>query len=110
MASQTKYRKHMRGAIGPALAALAVVAIVGYAFAGPTGLFAWGDYAQAVATKKLELADLKKQEADLRNQVKLLDHRRADPDMVDELVRRELGVSHPDEIIIPMDPAEGDVR
>lgn len=94
----------MRGAIGPAVAALALLAIVGYAFAGPTGLFAWGDYAQAVASKKIELAALKKREAELRNQVKLLDHRRADPDMVDELVRRELGVAHPDEVIIPMTP------
>lgn len=108
MARQAKINRQLRGAIGPALAALAVLAIVGYAFAGPTGLFAWGDYAQAVTTKKVELAALKKREAELRNQVKLLDHRRADPDMVDELVRRELGVSHPDEVIIPMTP-DGDV-
>lgn len=94
----------MRDAVGPALAALAVLAIIGYAFAGPTGLFAWGDYAQAVKTKKIELAELKKREAELRNQVKLLDQRRADPDMVDELVRRELGVTHPDDVIIPMTP------
>lgn len=106
MAAQARFRKRLYGAIGPALAALAVIAIVGYAFAGPTGLFAWGDYRQAVAAKRLELADLRKQEADLRNQVRLLDHRRADPDMVDELIRRELGVSHPDDVIIPMDPTD----
>ncbi len=104
MAKQPRFRRQLRGAIGPAVAALALLAIVGYAFAGPTGLFAWGDYAQAVTSKKVELAALKKREAELRNQVKLLDHRRADPDMVDELVRRELGVAHPDEVIIPMTP------
>jgi cell division protein FtsB len=104
MAKQPKLSRRMRGAIGPALAALAVLAIIGYAFAGPTGLFAWGDYAQAVTTKKVELAQLKKREAEMRNQVRLLDHRRADPDMVDELVRRELGVSHPDDVIIPLPP------
>jgi cell division protein FtsB len=104
MARQPKFRKRLRGALGPALAAVAVLAIIGYAFAGPTGLFAWGDYRQAVTSKKVELAELRKRELELRNQVKLLDHRRADPDMVDELVRRELGVSHPDEVIIMMDP------
>ncbi len=110
MAKQPKFRRQLRGAIGPAVAALALLAIVGYAFAGPTGLFAWGDYAQAVKAKKIELAALKKREAELRNQVKLLDHRRADPDMVDELVRRELGVAHPDEVIIPMPPEDGAPR
>ena len=106
MARQPKFNRQLRGAIGPALAAIAVVAIIGYAFAGPTGLFAWGDYAQAVTTKKVELAALKKREAELRNQVKLLDHRRADPDMVDEEIRRQLGVAHPDEVIIPMAPED----
>lgn len=104
MAGQVKLQKRMRGAIGPALACLALLAIFGYAIAGPTGVFAWGDYRQAVAAKKLELAALREEERELRNRVTLLDHRRADPDMVDELVRRELGVSHPDEIIIPLPP------
>ena len=82
------------------------MAIIGYALAGPTGIFAWGDYRQAVAEKRVELAELKRQEAELRNQVRLLDRRRADPDMVDELIRRELGVSHPDDVIIPMEPLD----
>lgn len=104
MVSRVKLQKRMRGAVGPALAALALLAIVGYAIAGPTGVFAWGDYRQAVASKSLELGDLREQEAELRNRVRLLDHRRADPDMVDELVRKELGVTHPDEIVIPLTP------
>lgn len=104
MAGQVKMQKHMRKAVGPALAGTALLAIVGYAIAGPTGLFAWGDYRQAVASKKLELAALQKQERELRNRVALLNPRRADPDMVDEQVRRELGVAHPDEIIIPLTP------
>jgi cell division protein FtsB len=102
MATRIKLQKRMRSAAGPALAALALLAIIGYAIAGPTGVFAWGDYRQAVATKTLELASLRAQEAELRNRVQLLDHRRADPDMVDELVRKELGVTHPDDIVIPL--------
>lgn len=109
MGRQIKLQKRMRGAVGPALACLAVLGIVGYAIVGPTGVFAWGDYRQAVAAKKLELAALKQEERELRNRVNLLDHRRADPDMVDELVRRELGVAHPDEVIVPL-PDVADTR
>lgn len=104
MATQIKLQKRMRSAAGPALAALALLAIVGYAIVGPTGVFAWGDYRQAVASKKLELVKLHEREAELRNRVQLLDHRRADPDMVDELVRKDLGVTHPDDIVIPLQP------
>lgn len=110
MAGQIKLRKQMRRAVGPALAALALLAIVGYAIAGPTGLFAWGDYRQAVARKSVELAQLRKQEGELRNRVALLDHRRADPDMVEELVRRELGVTHPDDVVIPLKPEPSRAR
>jgi len=31
-----------------------------------------------------------------------LDPKKANPDLVDELVRRELGLAHPDEVIIPL--------
>jgi cell division protein FtsB len=33
----------------------------------------------------------------------LLDPKKADPDMADELVRRDLGLVRPDEVIIPLD-------
>jgi len=38
----------------------------------------------------------------LQNRVTLLDPRHANPDMVDELVRKELNVAHPDEVIVPL--------
>ena len=34
----------------------------------------------------------------------LLDRRRVDPDLADEYVREKLGVMHPDEIAIPVEP------
>jgi cell division protein FtsB len=37
----------------------------------------------------------------LQNRVGLLDPRHADPDLVGELLRRDLNVAHPDEIILP---------
>jgi cell division protein FtsB len=69
---------------------------------GPNGVLAYGDYQRQIETRKAELATLEKQRAQIRNRVKLLDPRRADPDMVDELVRKDLNVAHPDEVIIPL--------
>jgi cell division protein FtsB len=39
---------------------------------------------------------------ELKNRVDLLDPRRADPDLSDELIRRQLGVVQHDEVIIPL--------
>jgi cell division protein FtsB len=33
----------------------------------------------------------------------LLDPRKADPDMAEELVRKDLGLVRPDEVIVPLD-------
>ena len=38
----------------------------------------------------------------LKNRVALLDPRHANPDLVDELVRKGLNVAHPDEVIVPI--------
>jgi cell division protein FtsB len=38
----------------------------------------------------------------MANRVMLLDPQKANPDMVDELVRRDLGLAQPDEVIIPL--------
>lgn len=88
--------------MGPALACFAVIAMAGYAIFGPTGLYAWGDYTQSVERKSKQLGALKKREAELRNELTLLNPNHADPDLSDELVRRELGVAHPDDVIVPL--------
>jgi cell division protein FtsB len=94
--------KVVKGAMGPALAGFAVCAMAGYAVFGPTGLYAWGDYSQSVERKGKQLAALKVREAELKNQVSLLNPNHADPDLSDELVRKELGVAHPDDYIVPL--------
>ena len=43
-----------------------------------------------------------KQRETLKNRVKLLDPDHANPDMVDEMTRKELNVVHPDEVIVPL--------
>jgi cell division protein FtsB len=72
----------------------------GIALAGPTGILAWSENRQLLTERRAELAKLTKQRDELRNRVDLLDPRNADPDLVGELLRRNLNVAHPDEIVV----------
>ena len=88
----------------PAAAMMLVIAFFGgYALIGANGLMAWGDYSRQLEQNRIKLAELEKEKAVLQNRVSLLNPKRANPDMADELVRRELGLTHPDEVIIPLD-------
>ncbi len=73
-----------------------------YAVAGPNGVLALGDYKRQLLKRERDYAMLDQRRTMLRNRVALLDPRHANPDMVDELVRRELNVAHPDEVIVPL--------
>ena len=93
----------IRRAAMPALALIVVGNFAGYAVAGPNGLLAWGGYHRNLNARKVELVQLEQDRAQLRHRSTLLDPRKADPDMADELVRRDLGLVRPDEVIIPLD-------
>ena len=93
----------IRRAAMPALALIVVGNFAGYAVAGPNGLLAWGGYHRNLNERKVELSQLERDRAQLRHRSALLDPRKADPDMADELVRRDLGLVRPDEVIIPFD-------
>ena len=88
---------------GPPAALLIVGAFFGgYAILGPNGALAYGDIKRQLAQRRTELAALDQHRNELRNRVNLLDPSHADPDMVDELVRKDLNVAHPDEVIVPL--------
>lgn len=70
---------------------------------GPNGLLHYRDYSEALAAKQAKFAALDKHRAELRNRVRLLDSKHVDPDLADELARRELGVVNPDEVVILLD-------
>ena len=87
----------------PALALIVVGTFAGHAIAGPNGLLAWGGYHRALKDRQVELAGLEQERVQLRHRSALLDPRKADPDMADELVRKDLGLVRPDEVIVPLD-------
>lgn len=90
----------IRKAAIPALALLVIGNFAGYAIAGPNGLMALGNYQTQLAKRQLELKRVEAQRAELEHKVALLDARHVDPDMADELVRRDMGLARPDEVII----------
>jgi len=93
----------LRSVLLPAMAITIIAFFGGYALFGSNGILAWGDYSQRYQARTVELAAVLEEKAEIENRVKLLDPRRANPDMVDELVRRDLGLTRPDEVIIPLD-------
>lgn len=89
-------------------AALALLLLLAAgAIAGPSGLLAWSEYLQLRDQRQQQIAELTAQRDELRNRVELLDPNHADPDLVGELLRSNLNVVHPDEVVIILDvPAE----
>lgn len=85
------------------LALLLLVVLTVSAIAGPTGLLAWAENSDALEQRKARIAVLKEKRVALSNRVELLDPQGADPDLVSELVRKDLGVLHPDEIVITLE-------
>ena len=73
-----------------------------YAILGRNGLLAYGDYKQQVVKRQQAYARIDAERRVLKNRVALLDPDHANPDMVDEMTRKELNVVHPDEVIVPL--------
>lgn len=87
----------------PALALIIVGTFAGHAIAGPNGILAWGGYHRALLQRRAQLAQIEAERTQLKHHSELLDPRKADPDMADELVRKDLGLVRPDEVIVPLD-------
>ena len=102
MVRSIKKPEYLKSVVGPALALLALLGIALYALLGPTGIIAWTDYRSALGERKIELAKLKKERDALRNRQLLLDRDNVDPDLAGELMRKELNVVAPDEVVVPL--------
>lgn len=90
----------------PATQSLALAALLvmgGLAIAGPSGLLAWSENLRLLDQREAQLAAVEKERAALGNKVALLHPDHADPDMVGELLRSQLNVVHPDEVVIKLD-------
>ena len=102
MARRTHKPAYLRSVVGPGLALLALLAIAAYALLGPTGILAWADYRSALHERSGELAKLEQERDALRNRQRLLERDNVDPDLAGELMRKDLNVVAPDEVVVPM--------
>jgi cell division protein FtsB len=93
----------IKRAAWPAVGLLIIANFLGYAIVGSNGILSWGDYRRQKVEKLDQLAVLEAEKARLAHRADLLDPRRADPDLADEMIRRELGLVRPDEVVIPLE-------
>ncbi len=100
MARKIKVRQGVQGWWHVAAAAVGLALIIGWLLFGTTGLFAWNDYNRLLAQRRVELAELKREQAVLVNNQRLLDSRHADPDLVEEKLREEQNLLHPDDMVV----------
>jgi cell division protein FtsB len=92
--------KLARGTVKQALALGCLLFLGGVAIAGPSGLIALGEQRRELGQRREDVARLKDERDRMRNRVELLDPRSADPDLAGELLRSELNVAHPDEMVM----------
>ncbi|HEY6868331.1 MAG TPA: septum formation initiator [Novosphingobium sp.] len=83
------------------LVALACLLLMGgWVLVGPSGLLAWSENLHMLDQRQQEVRQMSAELAVLRNRVALLDPRHADPDLAGELLRSNLNVVHPDEMVM----------
>jgi cell division protein FtsB len=81
--------------------ALAVLLLMGaYVIAGPSGVISWGENQRLLEQRREKLAELKLERERIRNRVELLNPQQVDPDLAGELLRENLNVARPDEMVM----------
>ena len=104
MTSRADFADLLRRAWLPAVSLLVIGYFAFHAVAGNTGLVAWQGYKSERAVLLDQAKAVAAQRSALERQTALLDPRHVDPDLADELVRRNLGVVGPDEVIVDLPP------
>jgi cell division protein FtsB len=100
MRSTRREPKFVRERVVQFAALGALLLMAGFVIAGPSGIIAWGENERLLAQQQEQIARLDAQRDHLRNRVALLDPHHADPDLAGELLRSNLNVAHPDEMVM----------
>jgi cell division protein FtsB len=92
-------RQHWLAVVG-----LGLAAYFGYhAVDGSRGLFAWREVDAELQAMRQELESLRAERQTLEGRVRRLRHDSLDPDLIDELARKELSFVEPLDVIILLD-------
>lgn len=90
----------MRESLTQTIALICLLLLGGMVLAGPSGLLAWSENNRLLTEREKELKTLTVERDELRNRVALLDPAHVDPDIAGELLRSNLNVVHPDEVLM----------
>ena len=93
-------RKRLRFIIGPILGLSAICYFAYHVVQGERGILAWRQFERQVGEAQAELTQIRGQREVLEHRVKLLHYESLDADLLDEVVRRNLGYGRRDEIVI----------
>ena len=89
-----------RERVTQALALFCLLAMGAWVLFGPSGLMAWSENNRLLGERQKELKLLTVQRDELKNRVALLDPNHVDPDLSGQLLRSQLNVVHPDEMVM----------
>lgn len=92
----------LKRAFVPAACLVLIGYFLSFAIGGPTGMLAWRGFDMEKKALQTELAAKVQEKQALQKQVELLDPKGVDPDLADELVRKNLNMVKPDEVIITL--------
>lgn len=93
-------RKRARDVVWPVLAICALAYVAYHIVNGDRGLVAWRALRDAVVEAKREADGAEAERLALAHKVRLLHPDSIDPDMLEEMARRQLNYGHPDDIVI----------
>ena len=86
--------------VSQGFALICLLVMGGWALFGPSGLIAWSENNRMLGERHKELQQLSLQRDELKNRVALLDPDHVDPDMAGQLLRAQLNVVHPDDMVM----------
>ena len=98
-----KVRQHpkiARESLTQGLALVCLLVLGGFALAGPSGVISWSENQRLHELRQEQALQLIAERDRLRNRVELLDPDHADADLIGELLRSDLNVAHPDEMVM----------
>lgn len=104
MALKRTLKQHLARAALPALCVTVGSYFAFHAINGPTGIVAWRGYQSQRARLEVAVKSSQEAQAALQRRLVLLDPHHVDPDLADELVRRNLDLVKPDEVVVPLPP------
>lgn len=103
-------KDRMRNATWPLVVLLMLFYFAYHTLEGKHGIRAYFTYGHQLSTLEAEASAVAAKRAQLENQMKLLDGKRLDPDMLDEMARRKLGYMTPGEAMIEVPQDDSGTR